>query len=257
MAKTFWTCFVLVSLFLVLTEASKKGNKPKGGGWGSNSGSSRYPSQPGNTGSNWNPSHGNRGGQNPAYPGQTGGGWNPNYPNNPGTNWNQGGGYNYNPGGSNYNKQWKPDKKKSNTKLIGAAAVAAVGGFVLGNAIGNMRYRFDNDMESRYYNTYRDQMPSQVYKPQYQGNPYVPQDRFVTDCFNNTVTEYVYKSSEGKNASEINETELKVKTTIIRQMCIAEYQRSPEYFGYNSGLKLLFSSSLIFFITLFVYFVVQ
>ncbi|KAM5172878.1 major prion protein [Mantella aurantiaca] len=260
MSNTFWTCLVLVSLCLLLTEASKKGGKSKTGGWGS-SGSSRNPSYPGNTGntgSNWNPSHGNRGGQNPAYPGNTGGGYNPHYPNNPGTNWNQGGGYNYNPGGSNYNKQWKPDKKKTNMKMVaGAAAAGVVGGFVLGSAMSNMRYNFDNDMEHRYYNSYRNQMPNQVYKPQYQGNPYVPEDRFVTDCFNTTMTEYVIKPNEGKNTTEINDTEIKVKSTIIRQMCITEYKRSPEYYAYNSGMKMLFSLSLIFFIPLFVYFVVQ
>ncbi|CAI9560580.1 unnamed protein product [Staurois parvus] len=258
MPKTFWACLVLVSLCLVLTVASKKGGKSKTGGWGSNSGSNRNPSYPGNTGSNWNPSHGNRGGQNPAYPGNTGGGYNPHYPNNPGTNWNQGGGYNYNPGGSSYNKQWKPDKKKTNMKMVaGAAAVGVVGGFVLGNAMSNMRYNFDNDMDYRYYNSYRNQMPNQVYKPQYQGSPYVPEDRFVTDCVNTTMIEYVIKPNEGKNTTEVNETEVRVKSTIIRQMCVTEYQRSPEYWGQNSGLKIFFSSSLIFSISLFVYFVVQ
>lgn len=257
MPKTIWTCLVLVSLFLALTE-SKKGGKSKTGGWGSNNGNSRNPSNPGNTGSNWNPSQGNRGGQNPAYPGNTGGNYNPNYPNNPGSNWNQGGGHNYNPGGSNYNKQWKPDKKKPNMKMVaGAAAAGVVGGFVLGSAFSNMRYQFSNDMDSRYYNNYRNEMPNQVYRPQYQGNPYVSQERFVTDCFNTTLTEYVIKPNEGKNTTDINETEVRVKSTIIREMCVTEYKRSPEYYNYSSGLKMFFSSSLIFFIPIFVYFVVQ
>lgn len=143
-------------------------------------------------------------------------------------------------------------------KMVAGAAVAGVvGGYVLGSAVSNMRYNFDNDMDSRYYNSYRNQMPNQVYRPEYQGNPYVPEDRFVTDCFNTTMTEFVIKPNEEKNTTEISDTEYRVKTTIIRQMCITEYRRTPQYSGYNSGLRMLFSSSLIFFISLFVYFVVQ
>ncbi|XP_068130923.1 major prion protein homolog [Hyperolius riggenbachi] len=268
MSRTLWTCLALISLLLVLTEASKKGGKSKGGGWGS-SGSNRNPSYPGNTGSNWNP-----GQRNPNYPGNTGSNWNPgqqnpHYPANPGggwnqgggSNWNQGGGWgnNYNPGGSNYNKQFKPPKNKPNMKMVAGAAVAgAVGGFVLGNAFSNMRYSFDNDRESQYYNNYRNQMPNQVYRPMYQENTHVTEDRFVTDCYNSTMIEYVGKPAEEKNGTDVNEVEFKVKSTIIRQMCVSEFRRGPEYMGYNaSGLRLPFSLSAIFFISLFVHLLSQ
>ncbi|XP_056427363.1 major prion protein homolog [Hyla sarda] len=245
MAKTFWIHLALIAI-LILMVASKKGGKSKGGGW--SSGTNRNPSNPGNTGSNWNPSH----------TGNTGGNWNP-HPPNPG--WNTGGGWgnNYNPAGSNYNKQMKPPKTKTNMKMVAAGAAAgALGGFVLGNAISNMRYNFDNDMDSRYYNSYRNQMPNQVYRPTYQDRANVPEERFVTDCYNSSMTEYVIKPNEGKNVSEIDQTEVRVKSTIIRQLCVTEYRRGPQYSqAYDSGINLLLSQSLTFFITLFVYFVVE
>ncbi|XP_075063482.1 major prion protein [Mixophyes fleayi] len=224
MPKTFRTCLVLVSFFLVLTVASKKGGKNKGGGW-----NNRNPSYPGNTGSNWNPN----------YPGNTGSNWNP--------------GSNYNPGGSNYNKQWKPPKSKTNMKMVaGAAAIGGVGGFLLGSAVSNMRYNFDNDMDNRYYNRYQNDMPRQVYRPVYENNAYVTEDRFVTDCYNMSLTEYVSKPTEGQNVSDV---EIRVKSTVIRQLCVTEYRRGPVYPGH--GLRLLVSPSFILFIALFVYFVVQ
>ncbi|KAM9311215.1 major prion protein [Gastrophryne carolinensis] len=251
MPKTFFICLALISLLLVLTEASKKG-KSKGGSWG-NSGTNRNPSYP-NTGGNWNPSHNNPGSNwNPSH-NQPGSNWNP----NAGSNWNQGGGWgtNYNPGGSSYNNKWKPPKSKPNLKVAaGAAAAGAIGGFMLGNAFSNMRYRFDNDYESRYYNTYRNQMPDQVYRPMYHDNVRVTEDRFVTDCYNTTMTEFVIKPSEGKNSTDPNDTDIKVKSTVIRQMCVSEYRRRPQYYGGN-GLRLLLNPMLIF-ISLFVYFVVQ
>ncbi|XP_040270398.1 major prion protein homolog [Bufo bufo] len=246
MAKSFWIYIALISSFFILTVASKKG-KGKSGGWDSRG--NRNPSYPGNTGSNWNPNN----------PGNTGSNWKPNQPGNPGSNWNQGGswGNNYNPGGSNYNKQFKPPKTKTNMKMVAGAAVAgAVGGFVLGNAVSNMRYSFDNDMDRRYYNSYQNQMPNQVYRPSYVGNPHVTEDRFVTDCYNMTMTEYVMKPSDGKNGSDVDPAEYRVKSTIVRQLCVSEFKRGPEYYN-GSELNLLFSPKLILFITLFVYFVVE
>ncbi|KAG9488875.1 hypothetical protein GDO78_005069 [Eleutherodactylus coqui] len=247
MAKAFWIQVALISFFLALSVASKKGGKSKGGGW--NSGGNRNPSYPGNTGGGWNPSH----------TGNTGGNWQPHYPANPGSNWNHGGswGNNYNPGGSNYNKQFKPPKSKTNMKYVAGAAIAGgVGGFMLGNAVSNMRYNFGNDMDYRYYNSYQNQMPSRVYRPMYQDNSHVSEDRFVTDCYNMSMTEYVIKPNEGKNVSDIDQTEVRVKSTVIRQLCVSEYKRGPEYY-YGSGLNLLFSPSLILSIMLFVYFVVE
>ncbi|CAH2274785.1 major prion homolog [Pelobates cultripes] len=218
MPQTLWTCFLLIFLILTLTEASKKGKK--GGSWNSN----RNPNQPGGSWSGWNQ-------------GNTGQNWGQNY---------------YPAGGNSYNnKQWKPPKSKTNMKMVAAGAAAgALGGFMLGNAVGNMRYHFDNDMESRYYNNYRNQMPNQVYRPMYGENMHVSQDRFVSDCFNMTVTEYVIKEDDGKNASEINQLDRSVKTKIIRELCVHEYQR-------GSGLRVLYSPILSLFVVLFVYFVVQ
>ncbi|KAG8574721.1 hypothetical protein GDO81_009293 [Engystomops pustulosus] len=256
MAKTFWIQFAVISFFLILAVTSKKGSKSKGGGW--NSGSNRNPSYPSNTGTNWNAGS-NR---NPSYPGNTGSNWNPSHTGNTGGNWNphntgSNWGNNYNPGGSNYNKQFKPPKTKTNMKMVaGAAAVGAVSGFMLGSAVSNMRYRFDNDMDYRYYNSYQNQMPNRVYRPAYEGNPYVPEDRFVTDCYNTSMTEYVFKPNDGKNVSEIDQTELRVKSTVIRQLCVTEYRRG-NYNDYGAGLHLLFSPSLILLITLFGYFVVE
>ncbi|KAM8973467.1 major prion protein homolog [Pelodytes ibericus] len=234
MPRCFWTGILLISLIFMLAEASKKG-KNKGGSWGN---SNRNPNQPGGSWSNWN--SGNR---NPNQPGGSWSNW------NSGNNWGQ----NYNPsGGQNYNnKQWKPPKSKTNMKMVAAgAAVGAVGGFMLGNAVGRMSYHFDNDMESRYYNSYHDRMPDRVYRPMYRDDMRVSQDTFVTDCFNMSVTEYIVKEEEGKNNSEISQVERSVKTKIIRQMCIHEYQR-------GSGLRLIFSPILSLFVTLCIYFVVQ
>ncbi|KAM3925695.1 major prion protein isoform 2-T3 [Leptodactylus fuscus] len=264
MAKHFWIHFALFSFFLILAVASKKGGKSKGGGW--NSGSNRNPSYPSNTGTggSWNPGH--TGNRNPSYPGQagsnwnpnqqgnTGGNWNPHYPANPGgSNW----GNNYNPGGSSYNKQFKPPKSKTNMKMVaGAAVVGAASGFMLGNAFSNMRYRFDNPMDDRYYNSYRNQMPNQIYRPTYDGNPYVPEDRFVTDCYNISMTEYVMKPNDAKNISDIDQTEYRVKSTVIRELCVKQYRSEYQYYN-GSALNLLFSPGLILIITLFVYFVVE
>ncbi|MEE6479162.1 hypothetical protein FKM82_012159 [Ascaphus truei] len=220
MQRSIWACLVLISLVLVLTEASKKSGKNKGGGW--NNGNNRNTGQ-GAPGTNWNS----------------------------GSNWGQP----YNPsGGNNFNnKQWKPPKSKTNMKMAaGAAAVGVVGGFMLGSAVGRMSYQFDNNEESRYYDRYHNQMPNQVYRPVYRGNAYIPEDRFVNDCFNMTVTEYIVKPAEKTNSSEIDTMETKVKSQIIRQMCISEYRTS-----YGFGLRLLCNPWLVLSITLFVYFVVQ
>ncbi|XP_053321191.1 major prion protein homolog [Spea bombifrons] len=245
MSQSLRTCFLLVTLMLILTEASKKGGK-KGGGW--NSGN-RNPSQSGGSWSNWN--SGNR---NPNQPGGSWSSWNSGNrnPNQPGGSWNNWG-QNYNPGGGNAynNKQWKPPKPKTNMKMIAAgAAVGAVGGFMIGSAVSNMRYSFDNDREYQYYNSYHRQMPNQVYRPMYGENTHVSQERFVSDCFNMSVTEFIIREEEGKNGSNIDPVERSVKTKIIRELCIHEYQR-------GSGLKVLFSPILSLFVTLFVYFVVQ
>ncbi|KAG9488876.1 hypothetical protein GDO78_005070 [Eleutherodactylus coqui] len=167
-------------------------------------------------------------------------------------------------------KKWKPGKSKThkdyghagtksktNMKYVAGAAVAGgVGGFMLGNAVSNMRYNFDNDMDSRYYNNYQSQMPNRVYRPRYEDNSYMTEYRFVTDCYNMSMSEYGIKPNEGKNVSEVDQTEVRVKSTVIRQLCVSEYKRIPNNYR-GSGMNLLFSQSLIIFITLFVYIVVE
>ncbi|KAM4678359.1 major prion protein homolog isoform 1-T2 [Discoglossus pictus] len=238
--KTLHTCIVIISLFLLLAEASKKGGK-KGGGWNSGN-NNRNPSYPGG---NQNPSY-------PNYPGNAGGNRNPNYP---GNTWNTGNswGHNYNPsGGSSFNnKQFKPPKAKTNMKMVAGAAVAgAAGGFLLGNAIGNMRYHFNNDDEYRYYNRYSNQLPDRVYRPMYDDQRGVSRDRFVTDCYNMTVTEYIINVDTKQNSSEVDPIGNSVKKQMIREMCITEYAR-----GY--GLKLFSNPWLVIFIGIFVHFVIQ
>ncbi|KAG9488877.1 hypothetical protein GDO78_005071 [Eleutherodactylus coqui] len=214
-----------------------------------NTGGYVNPSDTGNSGSNWNPQEPTnpRNNWNPQKPANPGSYWNPQKPANPGSNWN--------PGGSLKKKQSKPPKSKTNMKYVSGAAVAGgVGGFMLGNAVSNMRYRFDNDMDSRYYNNYQSQMPNRVYRPMYQDNSYMTENRFVTDCYNVSMNEYVIKPNEGKNDSDIDQTEVRVKSTVIRQLCVSEYKRGSIH-PIISGINLLFSPSLSLFITLFVYFV--
>ncbi|NP_001086191.1 prion protein S homeolog isoform X1 [Xenopus laevis] len=235
MPRSLWTCLVLISLVCTLTVSSKKSGsgKSKTGGWNNgNTGNT------GNTGNN----------RNPNYPG--GYGWNTGNTGNTGGSWGQ---QPYNPsGGSNFNnKQWKPPKSKTNMKAVAVGAAAgAIGGYMLGNAVGRMNHHFDNPMESRYYNDYYNQMPDRVYRPMYRSEEYVSEDRFVTDCYNMSVTEYIIKPSEGKNGSDVNQLDTVVKSKIIREMCITEYRR-------GSGFKVLSNPWLILTITLFVYFVIE
>uniref|UniRef100_A0A803KD93 Prion protein n=1 Tax=Xenopus tropicalis TaxID=8364 RepID=A0A803KD93_XENTR len=180
MLRSLWTSLVLISLVCALTVSSKKSGsgKSKTGGW--NSGSNRNPNYPGGYG--WNTG------------GNTGGSW----------------GQPYNPsGGNNFNnKQWKPPKSKTNMKAVAVGAAAgAIGGYMLGNAMGRMSYHFSNPMEARYYNDYYNQMPERVYRPMYRGEEHVSEDRFVTDCYNMSVTEYIIKPAEGKNTSESDQRE--------------------------------------------------
>ncbi|XP_069070266.1 major prion protein homolog [Pleurodeles waltl] len=220
-------CWVLVLIVIIWAETSiaKKGGKSKtGGGWGSNNRNT------GGTWTNWNS----------------------------GTNWNNRGypNQNYNPSGSNFNKQWKPHKPKPNMKMVaGAAAAGAVaggiGGFMLGNAVGRMRYQFDNPDDYYYYNQYSGRMPDRVYRPNYIDKRPVTEERFVTDCYNMTATEYIYKNDEGKNSSEVDPVELRVKSQVITQICRSEYRT-------RNGVQLFFTNPLLVItVLLLLYFVAQ
>ncbi|XP_066445509.1 major prion protein-like [Eleutherodactylus coqui] len=127
--------------------------------------------------------------------------------------------------------------------------------FMIGKSNSNTKYLFGNDMDSRYYNSYQNQMPSRVYIPIYLEDTCVTKDRFVTDCYNMSMTQYMIKPNARKNDSEIDQTEVRVKSAVIRQLCVSEYKREPVRYM-SSGIGL-FSPSLIIFITLFVYFVVE
>ncbi|XP_044135191.1 major prion protein-like isoform X2 [Bufo gargarizans] len=306
MAKAFWIYIALI-FFLILTVASRRGGKSRGGSHrnpsrtdtGSDSspshtgntgsdwdpgrtgntgsdwdpgrtgytGSDWDPVRTGNTGSDWDPSHtGNTGSDwDPGRTGNTGSDWDPGRTGNTGSDWDPGRtgntGSDWDPGRTgNTGSDWDPgriDKTKTNMEMVAGADVSEpITGFHLGNPAGNMRYRFDNDMDYYYYKRYSQKMPNRVYRPSYVGNRYVAKDRFVTDCYNRTMTEYVMKPSDGKNVSDVDPTEYRVKSTVIRQLCVSEYENGPEYYN-GSELNLLFSPKLILFITLFVYFVVE
>ncbi|XP_069474964.1 major prion protein homolog [Ambystoma mexicanum] len=222
---------ILVAVLWADTSLAKKGGKSKtGGGWGSNTNNRNT----GGTWTNWNSGTNN--------------------------NWNAGGnrGQNYNPqgGGSNFNKQWKPPKSKPNMKMVAGAAVAGalaggVGGYVLGNAMGRMRYNFDNQDDYSYYNQHSGRMPERVYRPRYVDDRPVTEERFVTDCYNMSAIEYIYKYDDGKNNSDVDPVEARVKSHVITQMCRSEYRM-------GNGVRKFFSDPfLVMSILLFLYFVVQ
>ncbi|XP_048368727.1 major prion protein homolog [Sphaerodactylus townsendi] len=224
MKKFLVTCWIAVFLILLQTDVSlsKKGKNKPGGGW--NTGSHRqpggYPQQPGypqNPGYPRNPGYP----QNPGYP------HNPSYPRNPGY---PGGGYPQNPGypggGSwgHYNsKPWKPKPPKPKMKHIagaalGGAAAGALGGYLLGSAMSNMNFRFNNRDDERWWYANRDRYSDQVYYPEY--NPSMSRDAFVRDCVNITVKEY----TESSGNQTADETEKRVVTRVVHEMCTEQYR---------------------------------
>ncbi|NXL15078.1 PRIO protein, partial [Setophaga kirtlandii] len=158
------------------------------------------------------------------------------YPHNPGyPGWGQG--YNPSSGGTYHQKPWKAPKPKTNFKHVaGAAAAGAVvgglGGYAMGRVMSGMHYSFDSPDEYRWWNQNAARYPNQVYYRDYRdqrGGP-VPQDVFVADCFNITVTEHnIGPAARKGNASDaLNQTEAeletRVVTKVIREMCIQQYQ---------------------------------
>ncbi|XP_029820416.1 major prion protein homolog [Manacus vitellinus] len=105
-----------------------------------------------------------------------------------------------------------------------------LGGYAMGRAMSGMHYRFDSPDEYRWWNENSARYPNQVYYRDYGG--YVPQDVFVADCFNITVTEHSIGPAAKKNASDagqaVNQTEVelenRVVTKVIREMCIQQYR---------------------------------
>ncbi|XP_015264267.1 PREDICTED: major prion protein homolog [Gekko japonicus] len=235
------TCWIAVFLILLQTDVSlsKKGkNKPGGGypqqpSYPQNPGYPRNPGYPQNPGYPHNPGYPGGGyPRNPGYPqnpGNPGGGYprNPGYPQNPG---NPGGGYPRNPGypgGGGWNqpnsKPWKPKPPKSNMKHIagaalGGAAAGALGGYLLGSAMSNMNFRFNNHDEERWWNENRNRYSDQVYHPKYE--PSMSRDVFVRDCVNITVKEFTETSG---NQTQ-DEMEKKVVTRVVHEMCTEQYR---------------------------------
>ncbi|XP_038602594.1 major prion protein [Tachyglossus aculeatus] len=220
----------ILAVSVVTWSAGALAKKPKprpGGGW--NTGGSRYPGQPANPGG-WG--HPQGGGAGWGHPQGGGAGWG--HPQGGGAGWGhpQGGGYN----------KYKPDKPKTSMKHVaGAAAAGAVvgglGGYMLGSAMSRPPMHFGNDYEDRYYRENQYRYPNQVYyRPVDQ---YGSQDGFVRDCVNITVTQHTVTTTEGKN---FNETDVKIMTRVVEQMCVNQYQ--AEYRA-RSGVTLLSSPSAI------------
>ncbi|NXK42794.1 PRIO protein, partial [Piprites chloris] len=131
-------------------------------------------------------------------------------------------------GGSYHNqKPGKAPKPNTNFKYVKKAAKAA--GYAIGKAMSGMEHRFDSPDEHRWWNKNSARYPNQVYYRNYGSS--VPQDVFVADCFNITVTKNSIGPAAQKNASDtgaaVNQTEVelenKVVTKVIREMCIQQY----------------------------------
>ncbi|KAL8173890.1 UNVERIFIED_CONTAM: hypothetical protein K2H54_030984 [Gekko kuhli] len=118
-------------------------------------------------------------------------------------------------------KPWKPKKPKKKHLVgsaIAGAAVGAVGGYLLGNAMSNLRFRFHNPAEERWWYENRNRYPDQVYYPQY--NQPVVRDVFVRDCVNITVREYVEPTGNQTG----DEMETTVVTRVVHEMCTEQYR---------------------------------
>ncbi|XP_053125634.1 major prion protein homolog [Hemicordylus capensis] len=234
MGKYLMTSWIAILLILLQSDVSlsKKGKNKPGGGW--NTGSQRQPGYPPqNPGYPQNPAYPPR---NPGYPQQNPGypQHNPGYPQRPGYPQNPGypqrPGYPQNPGyggGGNWgqynSKPWKPKPAKPKMKHVAGAAVAgvaagALGGYLLGSAMSNMNFRFNNHDEERWWHQNRDRYSDQVYYQKY-GEP-VSRDVFVRDCVNMTVREYI----EPTGNQTADEMETKVVTKVVREMCTEQYR---------------------------------
>uniref|UniRef100_A0A8D2LHJ5 Prion/Doppel protein beta-ribbon domain-containing protein n=1 Tax=Varanus komodoensis TaxID=61221 RepID=A0A8D2LHJ5_VARKO len=146
--------------------------------------------------------------QNPAFPAQ-----HPGYPvRNPS-----------NPHDPSWAQPWKPKNPKLKTKHVAGAAVAgavvgAAGGFLMGRALSNMRFHFNNPDEERWWYEHRNRYSDRVYYPQY-AQP-VPEDTFVQDCWNVTVREFIEPSGN----QMADEMESRVVRRVVREMCIEQYR---------------------------------
>lgn len=101
---------------------------------------------------------------------------------------------------------------------VAGAAAGALGGYLLGSAMSNLRFRFHNFAEERWWYENRNRYPDQVYYPQY--NQPVVRDVFVRDCVNITVREYI----EPTGNETTDEMETTVVTRVVHEMCTEQYR---------------------------------
>lgn len=101
---------------------------------------------------------------------------------------------------------------------IAGAGVGVLGGYALGSALSNMRFRFNNYDEERWWYANRDRYYDRVYYPEYK-QP-ISKDVFVRDCVNITVKEYIEPTG---NQTE-DEMEKRVVTQVVHEMCIEQYR---------------------------------
>uniref|UniRef100_A0A8C5U196 Prion/Doppel protein beta-ribbon domain-containing protein n=1 Tax=Malurus cyaneus samueli TaxID=2593467 RepID=A0A8C5U196_9PASS len=199
--------------------------KPSGGGWGTGAmpaiRQTQLPPQPGLP-------------HNPGYPTTRATPHNPGYP-----GWGQ---------GTTHPRRKLPpkaveaptqDQLQARAGAAGGGRVGGLGGYAMGRVMSGMHYSFDSPDEYRWWNQNAARYPNQVYYRDYRdhGGP-VPQDVFVADCFNITVTEHnigpAPRKTPRRPARAANQTEAeletRVVTKVIREMCIQQYQE------YRAGL---------------------
>ncbi|NXR14355.1 PRIO protein, partial [Semnornis frantzii] len=124
--------------------------------------------------------------------------------------------------------------------VAGAAAAGAVvgglGGYAMGRVMSGMHYHFDSPDEYRWWNANAARYPNREY------SSLPPQDVFVADCFNITVTEHSIGPAARRNASEAGtaanqtdvEMETRVVTKVIKEMCVQQYRE----YRLASGIRL-------------------
>lgn len=110
----------------------------------------------------------------------------------------------------------------------GGAVAGALGGFLLGRAMSNMHFNFNNRDEERWWYENRDRYADRVYFPKYE-QP-VPEDVFVRDCWNITVKEFAVPTGN----ETADEMETRVVTRVVQEMCIEQYRSFSRQAGGGS-----------------------
>ncbi|KAH0623172.1 hypothetical protein JD844_031203 [Phrynosoma platyrhinos] len=148
-----------------------------------------------------------------------------------------------NRGGSSWDQSnerpWKLKSSQTKLKYVAGAAVAgvaagALGGFLVGHEMSRMNFHFRYPEEERWWHENHNLYPDWVYFPNYNAQP-VPEKVFVRDCVNVTVREF----TEPNRNQTTNDTEIRVVTQVVHQMCTQEYRASflKQAGGGNFGKK--------------------